>query len=461
MEQQLGEASLKNPLAELLRVIAMRPESLIARINELRGPRGSLHLDLKSAYPWMRTPAVRPNEENQRDALSVLSTRAGRRVTADELGWTGPRRRRHARLLDAPADAPAGELLREISQGDAMDRRTLLLLSGAAVTAPGLALLIADDSLPAAESGDHVSAQLVSSIENSVHELRDVDDAAGSTTGLVWAGGLWQSVARVVDNARFNSSEGRRLHTAFIELCEQYGWMLFDADMHPLAQRVFQTGMRLAREVSLSGPGSYATHNLVASSAYQSSWLGQHPEAKTLLGIANRGDLPPRVKAVVAERAIFAAGRRGDTEALRRARDTAHDALSDAGGDGPWWSQWLSPLAIDAATGRAWLAARQSSAAEPYLTRRLAAAEAEAFPRDRMLASLDLADTYRVAGDPDAAANLGLQAAGLARSVNSARAQTRLTEIATALAGHRHRPVVRAFVDAVAGPPGGFAKTML
>ncbi|WP_372404885.1 XRE family transcriptional regulator [Streptomyces luteireticuli] len=425
-----------NPLAALLQRIRMRPEQLIARVNEHRARRGSPPLDLKSAYPWLRDPPVRPAKENEADALTVLSTRAGRTVTAAELGWTGPRRRRHPRRLDAPCEALASELLHEITQGDHMDRRHFMLLTGTAVTAPALALLIGDNSpAHAAESSGRLSPELVTTIENSVRELRVLDDNTGSTTGLVWAGGLWQSVSRVVLNARSPAAEGRRLRTAFIELSELYGWMLFDADQHPQAQRVYQTGMRLAHETDLTRDTGLATRNLLASAAYQASWLSQHTEAKTLLDIAghNPRSIPPRVQAVIADRQIFAAGRRGDTESLRRARDTAHDQLQATGADEPWWARWLSHPAIDAATGRAWLAAHQPKEAEPFLTRRLEAAR-DTYPRDRMLATLDLADTHRLTGDHDAAVALIDRAASLAHHVDSQRAQVRLHEITTAFA---------------------------
>ncbi|MEV7422888.1 XRE family transcriptional regulator [Streptomyces sp. NPDC091212] len=434
--EQPTEATAHNPLAKLMNEIGLKPEQLIARINELRGRRGSHPLDLKSAYPWLRDRPSRPNQENERDALAVLSTRAGRTITASDLGWNGPRRRTHQRCLDSPGDAPVDALLREIIQGDLMDRRNLLLLAGAAATAPGLALLIGQDSpAKAAENGGQPPAQLVTGIENSIRELREMDDADGSTAGLVWAGGLWQSVARVVANARYNSATGRRLHTAFVELSEQYGWMLFDADLHPQAQRVYQTGMSLAREAAPSPDTRFATRNVLASAAYQASWLSQHTEAKTFLDIAGRAPsgLPPRLGAVISERQIFAAGRRGDTELLRRAHDTAHDQLDKAGSDGPWWSLWLSHHAIDAVTGRAWLAAQDPKAAEPYLTRRLAATD-DAFPRDRVLAVLDLADTRRLQGEYDTAMSLTHQAAALAEQINSPRAQNRLNEITAALA---------------------------
>ncbi|WP_416976983.1 XRE family transcriptional regulator [Streptomyces sp. T028] len=439
------------PLAVLLKQLGMKPEQLAARINELRARRGLSALHLKSAYPWIRPVPVRPDKANQADALAVLSFRARRRVTAQELGWDGPRRRQNRpvrQCLDTPGDAALPDLLHEISMGDpdSMDRRTLL--SGAAVTAPGLALLMSGGALRAAQGGDRLSPRLVASIEKGVQELRDLDDTEGSSSNLDWAHGLWQSVARVVINARYRNAEADRLHTAFIEVCEQYGWMLFDADRHAQAQRVYQTGLRMAREVGPAGPARFAAHNLLASAAYQASWIGQHQEAKTLLDVASHGDLPLRVRAVIADREIFAAGRRGDTDALSRARDQGHELLQDAGTDGPWWSQWLTPHALDAATGRAWLAARKPEDATPYLKQRLAMT-GPAYPRDHMLATLDLADTYRVSGDIDACTALALQATQLTDGVESARAQSRLREVAAALQPYEDHPGVRDLMHVV------------
>jgi len=48
--------------------------------------------------------------------------------------------------------------------------------------------------------------------------------------------------------------------------------MLFDVRRHPQAQRVYHTGMRLARKADTSLTTRHATANLVASTAYQAAW---------------------------------------------------------------------------------------------------------------------------------------------------------------------------------------------
>ncbi|MEW1629731.1 hypothetical protein AB0387_20385 [Streptomyces sp. NPDC089173] len=196
--------------------------------------------------------------------------------------------------------------------------------------------------------------------------------------------------------------------------------------------------MRLAAETGPDPLVRQATSNLLGSTAYQASWLGQHKEASAILDVATRtarsAGNPPGLTAVLAERALFAAGRRGDTESLQRASDTAHAdlQLAGTGEQSPWWAQWLSHAAIDAGTGRAWLASRVPKAAEPYLTRRVEATSPE-FPRDRMLAVLDLADAHHQCGDTDRALQLSQTASALGTAVGSHRAHERLSTLLGAL----------------------------
>ncbi|MGW6208942.1 XRE family transcriptional regulator [Streptomyces sp. NPDC055089] len=411
--------------AALLRQLDTRPEQLIARINAIRARRGGPPLSAKAAYPWARGET--PHPDNQADALAVLTERAGRCITTSDAGWDKPRSRSRRRHLDAPGDAPLGDLLRDITLGDIMERRNLLLLTGATATAPALSLLLgplaqAVDDAPTAP----LSAKTVDSIETAVRDLRDMDDSAGSGAGdLTWAVGVWQGTSRVMAQARGTSPLVQRLQTVYIELCEQVGWMLFDAKRQPQAQRVYHTGMRLARDAAPSLPTRHATANLVASAAYQAAWLGHHNDSAQLLDIAARmPELPNSVAAVIAERRVYAAGRRHDHDAIIRFSNEALLQLSEPDGCTPWWATWMTGESVDAVTGRAWLACNQPTRAEPFLTRRVEATTAD-YPRDRLLALLDLTDTVHKCGDRDKAHILLDQASGLIDTVNSGRTRDR------------------------------------
>ncbi|WP_329529716.1 XRE family transcriptional regulator (plasmid) [Streptomyces sp. NBC_01450] len=436
MEPAALDAPPATVLAALLQQLGMRPEQLIGRINERRARRGSSPLHLKAAYPWLRECPAHPHPDNQADALAVLTARAGRCITASDIGWDVPRLRTRHRHLDAPGDAPLEALLHEISQGDMMDRRNLLMLTGAAATAPALSLLLG----PIAQAADapgatRLNEKLVGSIESAVRDLREMDDSTGSASGdLTWGLGIWQSTSRVVAQARDHGFLVDRLHTAYIELSEQTGWMLFDSGRHPQAQRVYHTGMRLARETGTSLTARHATSNLVASAAYQAAWLGHHNDAAALLDIAARTpDLPSAVAAVIAERNVYAAGRRHDPDAVLRFRDEALLHLASPDERPPWWATWLTKDSVDAATGRAWLACDKPSQAVPFLSRRVEASSPD-HQRDHLHAVLDLADSVHKCGDSDRARELLDQADGLISTVSSERMAHRYEVLSSAVA---------------------------
>ncbi|MER5362697.1 XRE family transcriptional regulator [Streptomyces sp. NPDC002785] len=436
-----------NPLRNELARLGWGPEQLIARVNQHRARRGSVPLHRKTGYPWMR--GDRPSADAIGDVLAVLSQYTGRQLTPSSLNWDRPRqRRRHRTALDSPYEATAEELLRE-TQGDTpMHRRSFILLSGAAATAPALDLLMGGaPALAAAQDGDKVSPKLAGTVEHAVRQAREHDDSEGSASTLLWAGGIWQNVGKLIAESRYDTAEGIRLHTAYIEMSETYGWMLFDAGHHPQAQRVYQTGLRVAREAEHAPGIHHATVNLLASAAYQESWLGQYHEATTLLEVAeNRRPqaLTPRLRAVLEMRRIALAGQQGDTEALHRADGQARTHLAAAHDSGePWWTLWLDSSAIDAQTGRALLAAHHPDLAEPYLAGRTVLT-GDGYPRDRMLFASELADARLQTGDINGACTAARHALTLAQHVGSHRVHHHLDTVTTALRHHHgNHPRVR------------------
>ncbi|MFF8732085.1 XRE family transcriptional regulator [Streptomyces sp. NPDC015171] len=436
MEPAAVDAPPANVLGALLQQLGMRPEQLIARINQRRARRGCSPLSPKAAYPWLREIPSLPQPDNQADALAVLTARAGRCITAADVGWDLPRPRTRHRHLDAPGDAPLEALLQEISQGDLMDRRNLLMLTGAAATAPALALLLGSEAEASAAPSGQLNERLVGSIERAVRDLREIDDSTGSASGdLTWGIGIWQSASRVVAQARGQGPLTDRLHTAYIELSEQVGWMCFDARQHPQAQRIYHTGMRLAREADTSLTTRHATANLVASTAYQAAWLGHHNDAAALLDIAARTpNLPAAAAAVIADRRVYAAGRRHDPDAVLRFRDEALGHLGVPDERTPWWATWLTKDSVDAATGRAYLACDQPSRAAPFLRSRIEATTPD-YPRDHLYAVLDLAETVHQCGDGDQARELLDQAEGLIDTVSSQRMVHRFEALSSAVEG--------------------------
>jgi hypothetical protein len=443
-----GRAKEQNPLRRELVGLGWSCEQLISRVNQRRHQRGASPLHVKTAYPWVR--GTRPSSDVIADVLSVLSEYTGRAVTDIDLDWDKKRRRIRTRALDDPYNATAATLVRE-TQGDPMERRTFGLLSGAAVTAAALDLLMTSaPAMAAAQDGDRVTPQLVGNVERTVRQARELDDSEGSSSTLLWAGGIWQNLGKLITDSAYHAGEGTRLHTAYIEMSETYGWMLFDAGKHPQAQRVYQTGLRLSREADDNTAIQQATANLLASAAYQAVWLGQLSEAGTMLDVAtNRkpGALTPRLKAVLANRRVFLVGKQGDLQAIHRSEGQTREHLSHAtDGDEPWWSTWLTTTSIDRQTGRALLAAGHPDLAEPYLAAATSTSN-PGYPRDRLLGATELANARLRTGDINGACTATQQAVDLSRDVGSSRVHTYLRQVTTSLrTRHNDHPAVQRLV---------------
>ncbi|MFG2415584.1 hypothetical protein [Streptomyces goshikiensis] len=126
------------------------------------------------------------------------------------------------------------------------------------------------------------------------------------------------------------------------------------------------------------------------------------------------------------------AGRSNAPDGVRRARATAYEYLDRRTTDDPWWTRWISPEAVDSATGRAWLALKNPVHARDHLTGRLDIAD-EKHPRDRLIATLDLIDIQQLEGDVTTALTTGESVLATAKNVSSPRLHRRLSSIATTL----------------------------
>ncbi len=103
--------------------------------------------------------------------------------------------------------------------------------------------------------------------------------------------------------------------------------------------------------------------------------------------------------------------------------------------------------------GSAWLAARRPLLAQPFLAERLRTVP-DRYPRDRMLAAIDLATAHLLAGDVDAACAATEQACETATHVSSQRIGDRLTTLIDQLRRHPSRhPRIRAIIERVDHAP--------
>jgi hypothetical protein len=134
-----------------------------------------------------------------------------------------------------------------LTGGGRVKRRTFLVLTGPALTAPAHQWLVHEpEPLVSGLAGRRVSGELVSRFCAMVTELRRMDDVAGGGSVLAMAQQLFAWVAGLLDRASYNEHTGRALALVLAELGQLCGYSAFDIGKHGLAQRYYIAGLRAA-----------------------------------------------------------------------------------------------------------------------------------------------------------------------------------------------------------------------
>jgi tetratricopeptide (TPR) repeat protein len=341
-----------------------------------------------------------------------------------------------------------------LSGGGRVKRRTFLVLTGPALTAPAHQWLVHEpEPLVSGLAGRRVSGELVSRFSAMVTELRRMDDVAGGGSVLAIAQQLFAWVAGLLDRASYDENTGRALHLVLAELGQLCGYSAFDMGKHGLAQRYYIAGLRAAHTADDRPFGAH----ILATMARQATCQGQPAQAVTFIETAlagTRGQATPALLAELYDRQAAAFAALGDTSActaaITRARTQAAWLTPD---DDPPWLYWLDPAAITANAGTCLLELGQGEQAVALLDEGIAYFSAS-FVRDRQILLARQAEARTLPGqqrDVEAAAGLGLQSLGLAESLDSTRGAGRLRGLYLRLKPYAKVPAVREFLERVEG----------
>jgi hypothetical protein len=337
-----------------------------------------------------------------------------------------------------------------LSGGGRMKRRTFLVLTGPALTAPAHQWLVHEpEPLVSGLAGRRVSGELVSRFSAMVAELRRMDDVAGGGSVLAIAQQLFAWVAGLLDQASYDEHTGRALHLVLAELGQLCGYSAFDMGKHGLAQRYYIAGLRAAHTADDRPFGAH----ILATMARQATCEGQPAEAVTFIETAlagTRGQATPALLAELYDRqaAAFAALRDTSacTAAISQARTQAEQLKPD---DDPSWLYWLDPTAITANAGTCLLKLGQGEQAVALLDEGIAYFCAS-FVRDRQILLARQAEARTLPGkqrDLEAAAGLGLQSLDLAESLDSTRGADLLRDLYFRMKPQDTLPTVREFLE--------------
>jgi tetratricopeptide (TPR) repeat protein len=341
-----------------------------------------------------------------------------------------------------------------LNGGGQVKRRTFLVLTGPALTAPAHQWLVHEpEPLVSGLAGRRVSAELVSRFSAMVAELRRMDDVAGGGSVLAMAQQLFAWVAGLLDRASYNEHTGRALALVLAELGQLCGYSAFDVGKHGLAQRYYIAGLRAAHTADDRPFGAH----ILATMACQATCLGQPTEAVTFIETAlagTRGQATPALRAELYDRQAAAFATLGDTSActaaISQARTHAERLTPD---DDPPWLYWLDSAAITANAGTCLLELGQDEQAVALLDEGIAHFSAS-FVRDRQIFLARQAEARTLPGkqrDLEAAAGLGLQSLDLAESLDSTRGAGRIHDLYLRMKAHDTIPAVREFLERAEG----------
>ncbi len=296
-------------------------------------------------------------------------------------------------------------------------------------------------------SGGYVGEEVSTAIHARLTALWHLDDSLGGAPCTDSARTDLTMITRILRQARRTGQRTTDLHYLAAEYARFLGWAEFDAGRPAAAHRAWHIALRAAAEVADPAHSAYLLANLALACVYDgqaATSAGMLATARDLAGTRTT----PLVAAMITTWQVRAAAATGDARQAARllARAEAEYERSRTGDDNPAWAYWMVRPSHMAETGRAFLDLEDPATAEQLLTDGLTALSPEAH-RDRVLYQVWIATAATRRGRLDAAAHATAQALDAARSVESGRCATLLTELAAELAPHRGSRPVRAVLE--------------
>jgi hypothetical protein len=441
-------------LGQLLAGLSWSGERLAREICRVLGT-GAVHPT--APYKWLKGHQPRRDEVRQATAF-VLSQASSQLITVSEL-WPGCAPR-ESLLVPAVVgmEVPwtlAGTLaiIHDWLLGGLMDRRVFMAVGGSALTQLAWTAVNTEPArLAAALGGGQVGATLIEQVEETIPQLRQLDDQqGGGGASLFYVHAQFQAVGQLLKTADYGGQVTRRLLVALAELGQLAGWMAADAERHGLAQRYYLTALRAAHN---AGDKALGAHALGAMACHAAS-CEQAADAISLgtaaVEMAHRS--PATVQALATSRLAYGYALVGDAERFHAAHGRARELAEHPTGHQPRWAYYVSPQFADTNGGfyqvSLGMACSRNSRrhfgnAVTLLTPSATAPDYWS-PRDAILTDTALATAYLGRGELEQACEVGRTALERLPQVNSPRCLTDLRRLAGELRARKTNSHVREF----------------
>ncbi|MDT0485305.1 XRE family transcriptional regulator [Streptomyces doebereineriae] len=339
----------------------MTMEELVCGIRAAAARRGLRSgTDDARVRKWHR--GIEPNEESQIYIAEALGWPADIVRADDWPNWL-PLSANGVVPLGPHSSVPA---LRE-AQRTAMERRTFLTVSGAALSA--LAAEWAGgpaDALAQAHDGKPVGEDLVAFLEKSTQHLVGLSTEQQQHTPALLEAHL-ATVTDLLENGRYTPALGLRLHTLAASLSQTVAWHAFDLRRHTHASQSWVAGLHNAHAARDRDMGA----GLLGDLAYQAAWRRDHTTATSILNYALTRVENPAARCLLQlrlARTLAARGDRSERGAVLRALAAAEHHLNDAGTDRPAWCAWVSEADLAVDSGQALLDLGDTSRAHQLIS---------------------------------------------------------------------------------------------
>ncbi|MEU0074085.1 XRE family transcriptional regulator [Streptomyces sp. NPDC006332] len=339
------DKTARHPLAAARIARGMTEKDLAAGVRAAASRRGLRSgTDEARVRKWQR--GVRPNEESQIYIAEALVLPADIVRADDWPNWL-PLTADGVVPLGPHSSVPA---LREALR-TAMDRRTFLTISGAALS--GLAAnwaLGTTGALTQAHDGKPVDEDFVTLLENITQQLSGLGVEQRQHTATLLDASL-TTVTNLIEHGRYRPAMGLRLHTLAASLSQTLAWDTFDLGRHTLASQYWIAGLHNAHALGDHDLGA----GLLSDLAYQAAWRHDHTTAADILTHALARARNPAARCLLQLRLARTLAARNEGRAALRSLKAAEQHLSDAGADRPTWCAWVSEADLAVDSGQALL----------------------------------------------------------------------------------------------------------
>ena len=332
----------------------------------------------------------------------------------------------------------------EVSEVNPVDRRSFLLLTGAALTSPAHEWLIARPLSDVSRSaGRTIEPRLIDNLDDITGKLRRMDDQMGGGSLIDLVRAQIGYVSRLIRDGRYTDSVGRRLHGTLGELLRLGGWVSYDDGDLADAQRFWIAALHAAHTAGDTALGA----NVLGFMSEPAWSLGRPDDAAKLTATALAGykGKSPHVSAILHMRAALPLAVRGDATDCQRAIDAAYSAFRNSPPESgePDWSYWMDEGSLNEQIGICLMSLGDYQSACNHLELSLRV-EQNGQVREGVVRQTYLATTYVRQGEPERACDIGMRAIdALSSHVNSPRLMTRIQQLSQDLEPYRRVAVVQ------------------